>query len=85
MKSGEPELAKCYDAALVRDPQATASIRLSLIVAAESGQFKPTVQSNSLNDPAFEECVVAVVSSLKLSKPQPANLSTTYPLEFTPN
>ena len=85
MQSSDAELSECYADALVKNPAATGEIRLALMVAAKTGEFKPTVESNSIDDPAFEQCVVGVVSNLKLSKPQPANLSTTYPLEFVPN
>ncbi len=85
MQSSDGDLTKCYADALAKDPKATGELRLALRVVAKSGEFKPTVESNSLNDPAFEECVLGVVSSLKLSKPQKAHLTTTYPLEFVPN
>ncbi len=85
MQSSDDKLSACYADALVKNPKATGEIRLALLVAAKTGVFKPTVESNSIDDPALEQCVVGVVSNLRLSEPQGANLSTVYPLKFVPN
>jgi hypothetical protein len=84
MQAAEPDLERCYAAALERDSNTKARIVLDLKIKAKSGAFEPKVASNSSTDAELESCVVSVVSQLKLQKAQKAHIATSYPLEFEP-
>ncbi len=87
MTSIEPSVSACYKEALTRSPKTQGMIVLSFKVEPKTGKFKNAkIVRSTVNDAELDQCVVAEVTKLVLSKPQSTVVGIdSYPLNFTPS
>ena len=79
-------LAKCYGALLTTTPAAAGNAVVAFRIQPNSGRFTGVKMVRSqINDPAFNKCVVGVISDLYIS-PAPSFIIDVveYPIGFKP-
>jgi uncharacterized protein with FMN-binding domain len=86
MTGAQIPLAKCYADLLTTTPAAAGNVVVGFRIQPNSGRFTNVKMVRSgVNDPAFNKCVLGVVSDLHIS-PAPSFIIevTEYPIGFKP-
>jgi len=87
IQSAQPDFQACYADALKTHHKLKGVLVLAFAAAPSTGQFTDvTVGHNEINEPTMVQCVIAVVTKLKLEKPQSTRLAIpSQPINFQPN
>jgi hypothetical protein len=86
MMVAQQPIGACYGTALQANRRLRGKITVRVVTAPGTGEFS-TVQivHDELRNPNINDCVVAELGRLRLSKPSKKALKFDYPLRFAPN
>jgi hypothetical protein len=82
----KPPIEACYTTELQSNRRLRGKITVSMVAAPSTGQFSNIqIVHDELRNPAINDCVVAELGKLRLTKPKKSALKFEYPLRFAPN
>lgn len=82
----KPPIEACYTTALEANRRLRGKIAVRVVAAPSTGQFSNIqIIHDELRNPNINDCVVAELGKLHLTKPKKSALTFEYPLRFAPN
>jgi hypothetical protein len=85
MLQAQQPIGACYGTALQANRRLRGKIAVRIQTAPGTGQFSSvTITHDELRNPNINDCVVAELGRLKLSKPTKKALRFEYPMRFAP-
>lgn len=85
LQGAKEPLSACYRAALERNPKLSGTMALAMTVDRNSTAISAvSVVERPGDDAALDQCIIQVVSGLKVSKAPNVQVNAQYPLTLTP-
>ena len=79
-----PQIQKCYDAGLGRDPQLEGKVQVRFVIARDGSVNHVASDHSTLLDSEVLRCVVEEFNQLRFPKPDGGIVTVVYPLMLTP-